>query len=383
MSKSSIIIVGDCCMRGRTATLNTEQLSSLFENIKPIIQSADAALVNLETTVAETNVAPICKSGPSIKTDSRILEMLRTIGFNGVTLANNHFADYGVEGVKESLRLIEQHGLWYVGAGMNAEDAAQIKYLQIGDKKLAVINACEHEFTVATDNQAGCNALNPIRQFNAIREAKQNADFVLVIIHGGVEHYQLPTPRMQETYRFFIDAGADAVINHHQHCYSGYEIYQGKPIAYGVGNFFFDWQGQEPSWNEGYIVRLTLGKEISVELVPYIQNAETIGLKLMDGTDRDQFDVRVNELNTIIANPAQLKVHFASWVEQKKDEFLQILQPEIGKNIKRLERWHLLSNGKRENWFPLYMTKERQKLLKSLFQCESHQDVMNEILKLQ
>ena len=103
----------------------------------------------------------------------------------------------------------------------------------------------------------------------------------------------------------------------------------------------------------------------------------------MDGTDRDQFDVRVNELNTIIANPAQLKVHFASWVEQKKDEFLQILQPEIGKNIKRLERWHLLSNGKRENWFPLYMTKERQKLLKSLFQCESHQDVMNEILKLQ
>lgn len=42
---------------------------------------------------------------------------------------------------------------------------------------------------------------------------------------------------MQEIYRFFVDIGADAVINHHQHCYSGYEVYKEKPIFYGLGNF--------------------------------------------------------------------------------------------------------------------------------------------------
>ena len=51
-----------------------------------------------------------------------------------------------------------------------------------------------------------------------VEEAKKKADFVLVIVHGGSEHFQLPTPRMQATYRFFVDAGADAVVNHHQHC---------------------------------------------------------------------------------------------------------------------------------------------------------------------
>lgn len=67
---------------------------------------------------------------------------------------------------------------------------------------------------------------------------------------------------MVDTYRFFIDAGADAVINHHQHCISGYEHYQGKPIFYGIGNFFFPpiFKHTPKSWNEGYMVTLFLGE---------------------------------------------------------------------------------------------------------------------------
>lgn len=381
MSKSSIIIAGDCCLRGRTATLNAEQLSSLFEDIKPIIQSADASLVNMETAVLRSQKMAIRKSGPAISTDARVLELIRETGFFGVTLANNHFADYGAEGVKESLQLLDEYNLWHVGAGMNAEDAVQTKYLQVEDKKLAVINACEHEFTIAEKDKPGCNALNPIHQYNAIQEAKQNADFVLVIIHGGVEHYQLPTPRMQETYRFFIDAGADAVINHHQHCYSGYEIYHGKPIVYGLGNFFFDWQGQDPNWNKGYMVKLTSGEEIGLELIPYIQNAEALGVRLMDDTTKKQFDADIAKLNEIIAQPDQLQSHFSEWVNTKHDEYLRFFEPKVGKNIKRLERWHLISESQRNNWLPKYMTEDRRLLLKSLFQCEAHNDVMNEILK--
>jgi poly-gamma-glutamate synthesis protein (capsule biosynthesis protein) len=52
---------------------------------------------------------------------------------------------------------------------------------------------------------------------------------------------------MVETYRFFIEAGADAVVNHHQHCICGYEVYKGKPIFYGLGNFCFDWAKRSTS----------------------------------------------------------------------------------------------------------------------------------------
>lgn len=381
MSKSSIIVAGDCCLRDRTAALNAEQLFSLFEEVKPIIQSVDAALVNLETAVTESKLSPIRKSGPYIKTDNRILEVISKIGFTGVTLANNHFADYGADGITESLQLLERYGLWYVGAGMNADDAAQTKYLQVGEKQIAIINACEHEFTIASNDQAGCNALNLIRQYKAIQNVKQKADYVLLIIHGGVEHYQLPTLRMQETYRFFIDAGADAIINHHQHCFSGYESYQGKPIIYGLGNFFFDWQGQDANWNKGYMVKLSFGEGIEFELIPYIQNADIIGIKLMDEADKKLFDADMAKLNKIIVHSDQLQSNFTSWVEKNKEEYLRYVQPNMGKNIKRLERWHLIQDSQRENWCPEYLTESRRLLLKSLFQNESHQDVMNIILR--
>ena len=376
-----IIIVGDCCIHGRCEALNATQLSSLFCGIKPIIQSVDAALVNLETTVITSDLKPIKKAGPALKTDARVLEMIREIGFFGVTLANNHFADYGKRGVEESLLLLDEYKLWHVGAGMNAEKAAEIGYLQVGDKRIAIINACEHEFTIAADNQAGCNALNPIHQYRAIQEAKQKADFVMVIIHGGVEHYQLPTPRMQETYRFFIDAGADAVVNHHQHCYSGYEIYQGKPIVYGLGNFFFDKPGMDSNWNKGYMVKLTFGQEMGLELIPYFQNADALGIQLMEGIDKEQFYSKIEELNTIIVNPSRLHTSLASWVETKREDYLQFLLPKIGKDIKRMARLRLIPDSQRESWTPEYMTEQRKLLLRSLFQCESHQDVLNTILQ--
>lgn len=88
---------------------------------------------------------------------------------------------------------------------------------------------------------------------------------------------------MQETYRFFIDTGADAVVNHHQHCYSGYEIYHDKPICYGLGNFCFDEDGRrECFWNEGYLVKLDFVNEnIDFELIPYTQCNETASVILV------------------------------------------------------------------------------------------------------
>ena len=96
-------------------------------------------------------------------------------------------------------------------------------YKRKDGETLAIINCCEHEFSIADDDSAGANPLNPIQQYYKIKEARLNADYVLVIVHGGHEMYQLPSLRMVDTYRFFIDAGADAVVNHHQHCFSGYE----------------------------------------------------------------------------------------------------------------------------------------------------------------
>lgn len=376
-----LVIAGDCCLRGRSATLKVSQLSSLFEDVKPIIQSADVALVNLETAVISADIQPIQKAGPALKTDARVLDMIREIGFAGVTLANNHFADYGQQGVEESLRLLDEHKLWHVGAGLNATEAAEVGFQQVEDKKIAIINACEHEFTVATETKAGCNALDSLKIAKQIAKAKKAADYVIVIIHGGHEHYNLPAPRMQEMYRAFVDFGADAVVNHHQHCYSGYELYNGKPIVYGLGNFFFDWPGQNVDWNEGYMVQLEFGKEVGLQLIPYIQNDEESGVRLMNDDERKVFDKRIEELNTIILNPEQLQEHLLEWAKNKRDEYISIILPAKGKRIAQLERMHLINEKNIEDWMPEYLKEDRQLLLKSLFQCESHQEIMNILLQ--
>lgn len=381
MTQSTIIVAGDLCLRGRAQSLSSSELQPLLQDVKPILKSVDASLVNMETAVLRNAMASIPKSGPAIAADKRILDFICEGGFSGVTLANNHFADYGSDGVNDSLQLLDEYNLWHVGAGMNADKAAEIKYLQLDKNKVAIINACEHEFTIATDNQAGCNALNPIHQYRAIQEAKLKADFVMVIIHGGVEHYQLPTPRMQETYRFFIDAGADAVVNHHQHCYSGYEIYQGKPIVYGLGNFFFDWPGMDSNWNKGYMVQLEFGEAINMQLIPYIQNTQEIGVRLMTKAEKEGFEKKIAELNAIIADPKQLNEHLNEWAKIRKEEYMRIVRPSKGKRIAQLERMLIITEKNIDDWMPEYLNEDRQLLLKSLFQCESHQEIMNILLQ--
>lgn len=169
------------------------------------------------------------------------------------------------------------------------------------------MNCCEHEFSIATATTAGANPLNPIQQYYNIQEARTKADYVLVIVHGGHEHYALPSPRMKETYRFFIDAGADAIINHHQHCYSGYEIYHGKPIFYGLGNLLFDHKSERHGpWNEGFMVSLRLDKQTlpQFELYPYTQCNERPSVIPMNEAERKIFAERIDKLNQIISNEA-------------------------------------------------------------------------------
>lgn len=146
------------------------------------------------------------------------------------TLANNHILDQGEQCCLDTKRELEKAGIDTVGVGHNIGEAGIILYKQINGETLAIINCCEHEFSIATESSAGANPINPIQQYYKVQEARQNADYVLVIVHGSHEHYQLPSPQMQEIFRFYIDAGADAVVNGHQHCYSGYEEYKGKPI---------------------------------------------------------------------------------------------------------------------------------------------------------
>lgn len=359
-----ILIAGDFCPQKRVAELfEKNDFEAVLGSVRPVITDVDYAIVNLECPICYGGEKPIEKVGPNLKCSERGVNALKWAGFNCVTLANNHFLDYGKEGVANTLEACQKYGIDVVGGGRDLQEAAKILYKEINGQILAVINCCEHEFSIATESTAGSNPLNPIQQYYAIQEAKQNADYVLVIVHGGHEHYQLPSPRMQVTYRFFIDAGADAVVNHHQHCYSGYETYKGKPIFYGLGNFCFDKNKQmQNTWYEGYMVELSFTQQdVKIEMSPYYNCKCNSRVALYTNEERDGFKSVIQELNQIICEESILLERFDHYIKGEKLDFL--FEPYSNRLFTALYNRHLL---------PSFVSGKRRLLLLAYIQCESH-----------
>ena len=360
-----VLIAGDYCPLGRVDSLvERGEFAAVFSDAQAVVQRADYSIVNLECPVISADSKPIVKHGPNLHCSRKGIEALKWAGFNCVTLANNHFLDYGVEGVKETVTTLDELRIDRVGGGMNLGEASKVLYKIIGNESFAVVNCCEHEFSIATDKTAGSNPLNPVSQFAVIREAKEQADYVLVIVHGGHEHFQFPSPRMQETYRFFIDAGADAVVNHHQHCFSGYEVYNGKPIFYGLGNFCFDNEYyRKGNWTEGYSLMLNLSKlGVKYSIYPYKQCAEEPKIKILSG---DAYDKKLEELNTIINHSDVLKTTVEKYYTQSAKYYGTIFEPMYNR---------VYLSARFRGWLPSLINRRRVLAATNFIECEAHRE---------
>ena len=375
-----ILVAGDFCLNARMSSMTLREVEYSLQEIKPILESVDYSLINLECTVSDKQYKPIPKCGPNLINTSVALDAIKSIGFNAVTLANNHIADFGHDAMVDTLNLIEEKSLDYVGGGKNLLDASKILYKQIAGKKIAFINCCEHEFTIATETIGGANPLNIPAITRDILTAKKITDYVIVIIHGGSEHYNLPTPRMQDTYRFFVEMGADVVINHHQHCYSGYEHYKDGYIFYGLGNFCFDLDSKRDSaWNEGYVVVIDIQDDVNVELIPYIQCNNKEGIELLN--EKQAFVAKINKLSMIIHSSELLLKAYNDFVNSKIEEYLWIYQLSHNRLLRKLNKLGLLPKKFAKEVLPMFLTQERKLCILSYFQCESHNDIMQNVLR--
>lgn len=362
----SILIAGDFAPTNRVASiLEKGRYSDVFGEVKSIAEQVDYSLVNLESPIVNNGGTPLKKAGPNLKCRPSAIQAIHYIGFKGVTLANNHFYDYGEDGALTTINLLAQSYIDYVGAGRNLLEASNILYKTIKGKVFAFINCCENEYSIATSETAGSNPISPVRQYYSIKEAREKADYVIVIVHGGIEGYQLPTPRMQEWYRFFIDCGTDVVVNHHQHCYSGYEEYNGKRIFYGLGNFCFDRNMNQPdSWYEGYLLKLFFNDgEIDFEMIPYIQCKEEARIIIQNQSDG--FDREIKRLNDVICDAEEIHNAYVHFMDATMNSQKYVLSPYKNKYLSALYV---------RGFLPGFLPLVRWRNLQNKIICESHRD---------
>jgi poly-gamma-glutamate synthesis protein (capsule biosynthesis protein) len=243
-----------------------------FEQAMEYLSGSDVVFTNLEVAVAPID-APVVKRNSSVThVTPDILENLREMGFNLLALSNNHAWDLGETGLYTTIEESRRAGFIVAGTGSNLDEAAAPAYLDTANGRVALIgfasgaNQLQDPSTWASPNRPGVNYLNlradgtldpeqKARILASVREAAANADLVIAYHH---QHFwgedngpdtppgrearldRFETPAWQEDFvRELIDQGAGLFVGHGNPALHGVEIYKGRPILYGLGNYIF------------------------------------------------------------------------------------------------------------------------------------------------
>jgi len=252
--------------------------NGIYDCISPeliqMMKDADIMCINNEFTYS-TGGIPLNKTYTFRAHPSRV-EILKELGVDIVSLANNHSYDYGEQSLIDTMTTLKQAGILYYGAGHDLDEAMTPVYFEIEGKIIAYVAASRAEKNKMTP-QATEDAPGILRCYDtdlfvqAIKEAKEKSDYVIAYVHWGTEFtYELEKVQLT-TGKEYLDAGADAVIGAHPHCLQGIEYYAGKPIIYSLGNFWFNGQTVDTMLLNIHFYDDNTEELIELEIVPAIQ----------------------------------------------------------------------------------------------------------------
>lgn len=225
-----------------------------FEKTQNLLSNSDITFINLENPLLKN--CPIVNSGFVFCGDAGNVEGLLFAGVDVVNFANNHASNYGVDGVNETVQLLEKNSIAVSGVhGPVYKTIEGITFAFLGYNEVNI--------------QPGVNQAEESLVKKEIALARANADIIVVQFHWGVEYTHQPSAHQKILGHVAIDAGADVVIGNHPHWYQAVELYKNKLIAYSHGNFIFDQMWSQET-REGVVGKYTFydSKLIDVEYIP-------------------------------------------------------------------------------------------------------------------
>ncbi|HWD05462.1 MAG TPA: CapA family protein [Amycolatopsis sp.] len=253
-----ILAVGDL-------VLDEPDPDSFFDPSRAVLGAGDVVIGHVEVPHSLTK-AQTSTDVPAPPADPAALGALARAGFDAVTLAGNHICDAGPQGLSDTVNHARSAGLRTSGAAATLTEARAPAVCEAGGVRVAVLsyNCVGPRESWATSAKPGCayvrilthyelegaNPGGPPRIYTFaepdhlswlaedVEAARENADLVIVSFHKGIVH----TPAVLAMYekplaRAAIDAGADAVLGQHAHILRGVEMYRGRPVFHGLGNF--------------------------------------------------------------------------------------------------------------------------------------------------
>lgn len=327
------------------------------------MEEADLRFLNLEVPLCDKK-RPIIKCGPNLIAPTTCVAGLKALKPDLIGLANNHTLDQDKEGLFKTMEVLEENGLSYVGAGANLKEAQKPFIFEKNGKRIGVYNCAEHEFTIADEENAGANPFDIFDSPDHIRALKEKCDYVVVIYHGGKEHYRYPSPRVQKACRKMIDSGADLVVGQHSHCVCCEEKYKDGIIVYGQGNFVFNLLDNE-YWQTSILVKGIFGDTLSVEYIPICRENKGVGIggqEILDG-----FFARSEE----IKKPGFIKESYTKYALSMMDQYFVLLSANDGAVLTD----ELIAERMKEGNIHKKYHRSFLCAMENLFRCEAHAEL--------
>jgi len=245
--------------------LDEPDSDTFFDAARDVLHSADLVVGHVEvphTTRGQEGAFDI----PAPPSNPAHLAALPRANVQAATLAGNHIADAGPAGIEDTIATLRGFGIATTGAGMTLAEARRPAMVERAGRRVGILsyNCVGPRESWASVRKPGCAYVQVLTHYEldhaspggppsiytfaepntlAAMEAditalRPEADVLVVALHKGVGH----VPAVVQMYerqvaRAAIEAGADIVVGHHAHILRGIEIYKGRPIFHGLGNF--------------------------------------------------------------------------------------------------------------------------------------------------
>ncbi len=255
MSELTLLMTGDLI-------LDEPDPDSYFEPARVVLASADVLIGHVEVPFTD-QPNEYARLNPGRETAK--LKALGNIGMDIATLGANHIYDGGPEAIADTIAALRAQGIQTAGAGLTLEEARRPAIVDKQGVRVGLLsyNCAGPRTSWASPSKAGCAYVHALTHYEEaltiagpaktysfvdfdtlewmeadIEQLRARVDVLVVAFHKGVVH----TPALVAMYerqvaRAAVNAGADAVISHHAHIARGMEVYKGKPIYHGLGNF--------------------------------------------------------------------------------------------------------------------------------------------------
>lgn len=312
--EAEVVIAGDLCLEEDGFVIDHyDEVNDLRQCISPeildITTKTDVFYLNHEYSMSDRG-EPLNGKYYTFRAKPERMELLKEMGTDLVTLANNHVYDYGEEALLDTCDYLEAAGIPYVGGGRKKEEAVRPAYFIINGMKIGFTAASEAEkirlTPAATETSAGVmEAYDMTEYYEIVKKASKECDYLIAYVHWGPEDETQYAEYQTEQGKKLFECGADIVVGGHPHVLQGIEYVDGRPIVYSMGDFWFN---HETKYTGLLKLNITVDGLKEMSFVPCQQTGYTTQYLRETDAQREMYDFLQNlSPNAVIGNDGVIR----------------------------------------------------------------------------